>query len=253
MVEIDVPGLLVLLRTGLPVPRGSEYIFECGPRAGQEGSMKTVNLAALAALSLLVPQLADAEIAPAAGSAADTTGPVMAVWVEQKIDFTYVGFTSHYSCDGLKTKVSSILKEIGARPGFKVTARGCMNPRHGAEWTPMLNMVVAMPREATPEILAEVAKDDSRSELTAKAGEKAATTADAAAQFPARMRRIDFRDRPSGLVESGDCELIEQLRDKVFVPLGAKIVESHMNCVPHQLGVGIVNLSIDVLEPLPRD
>jgi len=215
--------------------------------------MWIVKLAALAAISLLVPQLADAEIAPAAGSTADATAPVMAVWVEQDIEFTYVGFTSHYSCDGLKTKVSSILREIGARPGFKVTARGCMNPRHGAEWTPMLSIVVAMPREATPQILAQVAQDASSSERAAKSRGEAAPAAEAAAEFPARMRRVEFHDSPSGLVEPGDCELIEQLRDKVFVPLGAKVVESHMNCVPHQLGIGIVNLSIDVLEPLPRN
>lgn len=112
--------------------------------------MKIVNQAAVAVLALLTPWVAGAEAVPPAAGAADATAPVMAVWVEQKIDFTYVGFTSHYSCDGLKTKVSKILKEIGARPGFKVTARACMNPRHGAEWTPMLNIVVATPRQATP-------------------------------------------------------------------------------------------------------
>jgi hypothetical protein len=215
--------------------------------------MKIVNLAAVTALSLLAPRAAGAEAAPSAASAADTTAPVMAVWVEQKIDFTYMGFTSHYSCDGLKSKVSTILKEIGARPGFKVTARACMNPSRGAEWTPMLNLVVATPREATPEILAQVANDDSRRELAAKAGGKAAPVVEATAEFPARMRRIEFRDSPSGLVQPGDCELIEQLRDKVFVPLGAKIVENHMACTPHQLGIGIVKLSIDMLEPIPQD
>jgi hypothetical protein len=241
------------LRGRLPVPRASEYIFGCGSREEQEGFMKIASLAALSALWLLVPHEAGAQAAQDAAGTADATAPVMAVWVEQKIDFTYVGFTSHYSCDGLKNKVSSILKEIGARPGFKVNARGCMNPRHGAEWTPMLNMVVAMPREATPEILAQVANDTARRELAAKAGGKTAPAAEPAAEFPARLRRIDFRDSPSGLVQPGDCELIEQLRDKVFVPLGAKVVESHMNCMPHKINIGIVNLSIDVLEPLPRD
>jgi hypothetical protein len=215
--------------------------------------MKIANLVVLAALWSLAAPVAGAVDAPATASAADATAPVMAVWVEQKIDFTYVGFTSHYSCSGLKNKVSSILKEIGARPGFKLTARACMNPHHGAEWTPMLNMVVAMPREATPEVLAEVAKDEARRELAAKSGGKDAPAAEPAAEFPARWRRVDFRDSPSGLVQPGDCELIEQLRDKVFVPLGAKIVESQMGCVPHRINNGIVNLSIEVLEPVPQD
>jgi hypothetical protein len=214
--------------------------------------MKIVCLRALAAFLVLAP-LAVVAQAPPAGSPTDSAAPVMAVWVEQNISFTYVGFTAHYSCDGLKTKVSSILKEIGARPGFKVTARACMNPRHGAEWTPMVDIGVAMPQPATPELLAELAKEASQRELAARAGGKAAPTAEPGAEFPARTRRIDFRDSPSGLVQPGDCELVEQMRDKVFVPLGAKIVENRMNCVPHQLNNGIIVLSIDVLEPVPTN
>jgi hypothetical protein len=213
--------------------------------------MKVVRILVLAALAGLAP-LAAAAQTPAATSAADAPAPVMAVWVEKKIDFPYVGFTAQYSCDGLKNKVVRILKEIGARPGFKVIARGCLNPRHGAEWTPMLNIVAAMPREATPEVLAELAKGASQRELAAKAGGKPAPAAEAAAAFPARTRRIDFRDTPSGLVQPGDCELIDQMRDRVFVPLGAKIVVNRMDCVPHQINNGIIVLSIDVLEPVPQ-
>ena len=211
--------------------------------------MKVVSLIALAALSTLAPIAVVAET-PATGDSANAAAPVMAVWVEQKIDFAYVGFTSHYSCDGLKSKVSSILKDIGARPDFKVTARACMNPRHGAEWTPILKIVAAMPQPATPEVLAEVAKDASQRELAARAGGKVSPAAEMAAQFPAQTRRVNIRDTPAGLVQPGDCELVEQLRNKVFVPLGATIVASHMDCMPHRINNGIIVLSIDVLEPV---
>jgi hypothetical protein len=214
--------------------------------------MKFMRLTVIAASSLLAPVPVMAQ-APATGGSADTTTPVMAVWVEKKINFNYVGFTAHYSCDGLKTKVSSILKEIGARPGFKVTARGCMNPRHGAEWTPMLDIVAAMPRAATPELLAEIARDASRQELAARAGGKPAPAAEATAEFPARTRRIDLRDSPTGLLKPGDCEVIDQMRDQVFVPLGATVVVNRMDCVPHTLNNGIIDLSIDVLEPIPAN
>lgn len=213
--------------------------------------MKVVRFLVIAALSGLAPVAAVAQ-SPQAGAAADAPAPVVAVWVETKIDFAYWGVTAHYSCDGLKNKVSSILKAIGARPGFKVTARACFNPRQGAEWTPMLNIVAAMPREATPEVLAGVAKDAARRELAARAGGKPGPAAEATAEFPARSRRIDFRDSPSGLVQPGDCELIEQMRDEVFVPLGARVVEDRMGCVPHQLNNGIIVLSIEVLEPVPQ-
>lgn len=213
--------------------------------------MKVVRFLVLAALSGLAPAAVLAQ-SPAAVVTPDDQVPVMAVWVEKKIQFTYVGYTSHYSCDGLKNKVSSILKEIGARPGYKVTARACFSPRQGAEWTPMLDIVAAMPQAATPEVLAALAKDESQRALAARAGGKPAPTAEAAAEFPARTRRVDFRDSPTGLLQPGDCELVEQLRNKVFVPLGAKIVVDRMSCVPHTLNNGIIVLSIDVLEPVPQ-
>jgi hypothetical protein len=214
--------------------------------------MKILRSTVLAALVVLGSLTAVAE-SPATGSAADALAPVMAVWVEQKIHFPYMAFTAYYSCDGLKTKVGSILKEIGARPGFRITARGCMSPQRGPELMPGLDIVAAMPRAATPEVLAQLASDASERELAARAGGKPAPAAEATAQFPARIRRIDFRDSPSGLVQPGDCELIEQLRDRVFVPLGATVVVNRMGCTPHTLANGIVVLSIDVLEPVPLE
>lgn len=213
--------------------------------------MKVVRLVLLATLAGMAPPAVLAQ-SPAAVAAPDDPAPVMAVWVEKKIDFTYWGLTAHYSCDGLKNKVSSILKEIGARPGYKVTARACFNPRQGAESTPMLRIVAAMPLAATPEVLAALAKDQSQRELAARAGGKPAPTAEAASQFPARTRRVDLRDSPTGLLQPGDCELVEQLRNQVFVPLGAKIVVDRVSCVPHTLNNGIIVLSIDVLEPVPQ-
>jgi hypothetical protein len=217
--------------------------------------MKALRSMVMAGSLLLFSLVAAAQAAPpAAGSTADAAAPVMAVWVEKKIHFTYVANTAYYSCDGLRNKVRSILKDIGARPGFKVTARGCMNPRHGAEWTPMLDIVgAAVPQAATPEVLAELAKDASTRELAAKAGGSTAPASEATAAFAAQVRRVDFRDSPIGLVQPGDCELVEQLRDGVFVPLGAKVVVNRMNCVPHTLNNGIIALSIDVLEPLPAN
>lgn len=190
------------------------------------------------------------EIPAAAGG--EATAPVMAVWVEQRIHFPYMAFTAYYSCDGLERKVKQVLAAIGARPGFTVNARGCMNPRHGAEWSPSVDIVVAMPQPVTPETLAAVAKAASTQELAARAGGKPGPATEATAEFPARLRRIDFRDSPTGLLQPGDCELIEGMRDWVFKPLGATIVVDRMSCVPHTLNNGIIVLTIDVLEPVPQ-
>ncbi len=214
--------------------------------------MNVVRSMVVLMLSVLAPLAVVAE-SPEVAGAADAPAPIMAVWVEQKVYFPYTAFTAYYSCDGLKLKVSSILEEIGARPGFKVTPRGCFNRRSGAELTPSLEIVAAMPRAATHEVLAELAKDASRRELAAKAGGKAAPMAEATAEFPARTRRIDFRDSQLGLLQPGDCDLIEQMRDKVFVPLGAKIVADDMACFGHTVNYGSIALSIEVLEPVPQE
>lgn len=200
----------------------------------------------------MVPSMSTPATATQADVAgADASPTVMAVWVEKKISFAYMAFTAYYSCDGLRNKVQAILKEIGARPGFKIQPRGCLH-LSGPEDMPMLEIVAATPREATPEVLAELEKDAAKRELVSRYGTKEAAATEATAQFPARARRIDFRDSATGLVQPGDCELVEQLRDRVFVPLGAKVIVDRMGCVPRQLNIGIINLSIEMLEPVPE-
>ncbi len=165
--------------------------------------------------------------APSAADAAAAT--VQATWVEQNLRFVYYANTAYYSCDGLEGKVTSILAAIGARPGFKVQARGCFNPRRGAEWTPMVDITVASAREVGS---------------AAPAGEGAG------APFPARVMRVDLRDSQTGLLQPGDCELVQQLRDQVFKPLGARIVVDRMSCSVHTLNIDTINLSLDVLVPV---
>jgi len=45
--------------------------------------------------------------------------------------------------------------------------------------------------------------------------------------------------------------LIEQLRDQVMVPLGAKVIENGVRCVPRQVRPGAVRLTVEVLQPAP--
>lgn len=205
---------------------------------------------------LLVTRLVLAASPPggeAAGSGgADAAAPIMAVWVEKKVTLQYMGITSHYSCDGLKDKVRTILQEIGARPGFRITPRGCVNPRHGAERAPIVDIVAALPQPATPAVLAELAASTSKAELAAKAGGKPGPAAEATAEFPARVRRVEFRDSQVGPIEAGDCELLDQMREGVFAPLGAKVVVNRLHCVPHQVMVGSVDLTVEVLQPVAK-
>lgn len=194
---------------------------------------------------------ADSTPAPAAGgtSAADAPGAVQAVWIEHRFKFVYAARTAYYSCDGLERKVERIFAAIGVRPGYVVTPRACFSPRHGAEWTPMLDITVASAVEATPAGLDEASKQAQRRSVGAPPSDAGGPGETSAATFPAVVRRIELRDSPTGPLQPGDCELVEQLRDQVLEPLGAKIVADHMSCTYHRLDNNIINLTFDMLVP----
>jgi hypothetical protein len=186
--------------------------------------------------------------APPAASAADAPATVNALWVEREVRFAYMGLTTYYSCDGLRDKVRRVLRELGARPGFVVRVRGCVRTT-GPEWAPSVEIRAALPAEATPELLAELARDASRRELVAKVSGKPAD--EATAQFPARARRVEFRSGPTGFIQDGDCELMEQMRNRAFPALGVRVVDSRITCPPRALALGAVSMTVEVLEPVP--
>ncbi len=149
----------------------------------------------VAVLCLVLPALASAQ---QGATSADDVATVNAAWVEHDLQFTFMGFTTYYSCDGLRDKVRWIFEQLGVRPGFKLTTRGC--PRaNGPESAPGLRIVAALPAAASP---------------------------GTAGQFPARPQRVEFRSSfNSNDLQDGDCELMQQLRDRVFVPMGVKVVD----------------------------
>jgi len=188
------------------------------------------------------------EAAPEAEAAA-----VNAVWVERKVNFTYMPLTSYYSCDGLRDKVRWILRQLGARPDFTVRSRGCIEVQ-GPELFPGAEIVAAFPAEATPELLRQLADDASARQLAARAKGKPDPVIEATAQFPARVKRVEFRSGTTTLsdLQDGDCELMEQLvRSDVFGKLGARVVDGQTHCVPRQVTLGAVRLTVEVLEPVP--
>jgi hypothetical protein len=209
----------------------------------------------LAAGQVSAPSTA-APVAPAAS--ADDAQTVMAVWVQKEVNFPYVGLTSYYSCDGIRDKVRQILKHIGARPGFKVTVRSCVNDAGagrelgGVERMPWVYITAALPQPATVELLAELSTPDPKGELVARATGKPAATAEATEQFPARWRRVELVGRPIGPVQWGDCELVDQMAQVAFAQLGARIVMNQTTCVPRQVSPGSIRLTLEVLQPVPE-
>ena len=209
---------------------------------------------------------AQAPTPDAPGSVADGGPPpdtVPAIWVTREVSFVYFSTTSLYYCDGLRDKVSWVMKQLGLKDGSKVRIRSCFNsggsdvsfgpildPLSRAEQNPRVVIEAVVPQRVTSELLAALDERSGEVELLARVRGESSVVDNAEAQFAASKRRVTFDDDSRrNRIEAGDCDLIQQMRDHVFVPLGFKIVEDKMNCLPNRVQRGSVNLQLEVLEP----
>jgi hypothetical protein len=170
-----------------------------------------------AAVAVSVPALA-AEPPPIGG-------PVHAVWTPKNYTFTFHGFTAHYSCDGLRDKMRTILLRLGARSDLSVVARGC----GGRE-----------PVTAFPGV-------DIKMNVLAPVG---GTTALEPGTQPleAQWQEVSLTYGKDPLDVAGDCELIEQVKQYILPLFVTRDVAYKSFCVPNQLIIGGTSLSAYVLK-----
>jgi hypothetical protein len=78
----------------------------------------------------------------------------------------------------------------------------------------------------------------------------AATRTDAK-QTPvsAHWKPLDLKLPDSYTIDSGECELIEQIKDRVLPLFATRNVDLRSNCIPHQASVGRPVLKLEVLVP----
>jgi hypothetical protein len=201
-----------------------------------------------AGLALMLLAVAASAPAQAVGTDEDAASVVNAVWIEREAELVYMGFTSYYSCYGLRDKVRRVLDDLGLGAGLKLSARNCIRMT-GPEVMPSVRIVARVPVEATPEVLAQLESEAGKRELVARV--KGVSPEEATAQFPAIRKRVLLEQDPLGDLQAGDCELVEQLRDRVFPKLGLKVVEDRTQCSPRQLTLGSIHTVVEVLEPVP--
>jgi hypothetical protein len=164
----------------------------------------------------------------AAAAEADTDAQAAresAVWTPKELTFMYQGFTTTYSCEGLRDKVRSILLELGAREDLKVTETGCSSlggpdPFPGVR----IKMNVLQP-----------------------AADKNATAA--TQSVPSHWKMVDLTPQRDALSAAGECELIEQVKQSILPLFATRNVEYSSNCLPHQLQIGATRLRAEVLVP----
>lgn len=152
---------------------------------------------------------------------------VAAAWKKHELDFTYMGFTTRYSCEGLRSKLRVLLEASGARPGFKVMPGACAADAGRVTDFPRVRLVFET---------AEVPAPGSR---------------DAGEPVLAQWRPVTLaRNQPRPL-EPGDCELVEQFRDRVLPVFTTRHLDGDINCIPHQLSVSSFLLKFETLAGLP--
>lgn len=172
-------------------------------------------LAASVALGLLLSSACWAE-------SSDDGQP--SVWVPKEFQFIYQGFTTKYSCDGLRDKVRTVLLNLGARKDLQVNSLGCVGRSGVPDPFPgvSVKMNVLVPASAA----------------TASADEPAISS---------HWKPMKLQLDRSPLAEAGECELVEQVKQKILPLFTTRNVDFKSICIPHQLSPGGTSLSAEVL------
>jgi hypothetical protein len=152
---------------------------------------------------------------------------VPALWQPHQVRFHYGGFTTKYTCDGIRRGLRVLLRAAGARDDVRIEG-GCGGESHRPQ--PSHNLTVAF---AVP---------------------VAAAGADIPGEtFPATWREVRIAaNRPSGL-DAGDCELVEEFSRQILPLLDARDVEDRTRCVPGHRSPGSPNLRMTLLLPVENN
>lgn len=157
-----------------------------------------------------------------ADTQAEGSGGVPAVWTAKELRFVYMGFTSHYSCDGLRDKIRVILTDFGARDDMQVSEAPCTGLGRPTKF-PGVNIKINVLQPAS---------DATDSSVVA-----------------AHWKRVQLPGPGDAVRQAGDCELLEQVKQKILPLFATRDVQYHSTCVPKQLSIGGTSLTADVLVP----
>jgi hypothetical protein len=150
------------------------------------------------------------------------------VWQKHEFSFVFMGFTSTYSCDGLADKVKLLLIAAGARRDAKSWPGACANGFGRPDKFARANLTFYT--------------------LAPGAGD----TASDGKPVDGVWRPVSFADRSPRDLSTGDCELVEQFRDKVMPMFATRNVEDHTACVPHQQSGSLISLRFEAFTAPPH-
>jgi hypothetical protein len=147
-------------------------------------------------------------------------------WQQHDYQFNFMGFTATYSCDGLADKLQLLLRLSGASPAAKVIplcARGFGVPDKLAQ--AQLKFATLKPTPSDSGV-----------------GD---------ANVDGVWRHVEFSPHHPFELQLGDCELVEQFRDRLLPLFATRNLQNQITCVPHQDSGSNFSLSFDVFTPAP--
>jgi hypothetical protein len=159
-------------------------------------------------------------ICTAAAEAAPTTGQP-AVWTPHELIVDLRDLPRHYTCDDLWYKFKGILSTLGARQDMEILPYRCESN------SPKVQVKFSTPR------------------LVPAAQAKWA-------DLNAVEREVQIRPGAPEKLDSGDCELMSQVKSSLLKNLGTEIVAYRLPCkAPRRAGEAAFNLTAKVLQPVP--
>jgi len=178
---------------------------------------------------------------------ADTTPPPQSpgTWTKHQYSFAFMGFTSTYSCDGLADKLKELLITAGARPDVVSNAGACASGFGRPDKFARADLVFYTLAPAGTSSSAPAAG------MAAGSGHGAQPPA-AAPPVGGIWRPVKFAASSPRDLGVGDCELIEQFRDRLLPMFTTRNVDNHVNCVPYQESGSQVDLRFEAFAAAPK-
>jgi hypothetical protein len=164
--------------------------------------------------------LVAALLAAPAAAPADT---VPAAWEPHQLEFHYSGFTSDYTCDGIRSKLKLLLRAVGARDDVRI--EGCAGFFNEVQPFHRLKLAFSVPVPAPG---------------GGSPGEN----------FAAEWREVRIHRGEPRDVDWGDCELVEQFARQVLPAFNPQELDEDAGCVPHRHSLGRPRLRMTLLMPV---
>jgi len=164
---------------------------------------------------------------PASAARVETENEVAdAIWRVQEFDFHFRTSGRYHSCTSLHSKITAILREIGA--GEVVVQLACA-PNSLTNNT-FARVATATPVQASTQNIEAATTYDSRQQLTARLRQIQLPSAADIDRFPAQWREVTLSNNRRLQLGRHDCDLLQDLTRQILPHLSVRIVRKRLNC-----------------------